>query len=118
MKNKRFDTRMGFACAGVAWVWRNEESFRTECYIAVGGALVTILLQPGLVWAALVALSIAFVLAFELMNSALEYSLDRLHPEIAPEIKNAKDAASGAVLTASGGALAVGVLLLVAKWLS
>jgi undecaprenol kinase len=118
MKNKRFDKRMGFAVAGIVWVWRNEESFRTECAIAGCSVLVTALLQPGWIWAALVGLAIALVLAFELMNSALECALDRLHPDIAPEIKHAKDAASGAVLTASAGALAVGVIMLLVRWAS
>jgi diacylglycerol kinase len=118
VKNAAFIDRVGYAVAGIVAVWRSERSFRTQTGIAAAAVAVTALLQPGLVWAALVALAIALVLAFELMNSALEYAIDRLHPEVAPAIKRAKDAAAGAVLLASSGALAVGILLLAARWLA
>ena len=117
MKNARFNERLGFACAGIAAVWSRERSFRTQTALAAAAILVTAALRPGLVWIAIIALAIALVLAFELMNSALEYVIDRLHPGIAPEIKRAKDAAAGAVLIASGGALAAGVLMLATRWL-
>ena len=69
---------------------------------------VTAALRPGWVWAALIALCIALVLTMELANAALEYAIDRLHPDIHEQIKWAKDAAAGAVLLASIGSLAVG----------
>jgi undecaprenol kinase len=58
-------------------------------------------------------LSISLVLALELINSALEALIDHLHPDVAPAIKIAKDAAAGAVLLASIAAALVGVLMLV-----
>ena len=118
MKNQPFHTRMGFALAGILAVWRSERSFRTQCALAVVAVIVTALLRPGWVWAAIVGLAIALVLALELMNSALEYLIDKLHPELAPEIKRAKDAAAGAVLIASTGALVVGLIMLWDSWLS
>jgi diacylglycerol kinase len=39
-----------------------------------------------------------------------------VHPAIAPEIKVAKDAAAGAVLVASLGALVVGAMMLAARF--
>jgi diacylglycerol kinase len=60
------------------------------------------------------ALSIALVLSLELVNSAIEYLIDHLHPEVAPEIKPAKDIFAGAVLVACLGALCVGVLMVLA----
>lgn len=111
MKNKPFAARLGFAVAGWCAVWRSERSFRTQCGFALAAGLVVVVLQPGWVWAALVALSIALVLALELLNSALEYLIDHVHPGIAPQIGQAKDAAAGAVLVASLGALAVGALM-------
>lgn len=70
-------------------------------------------MRPGLLWTAVVVLAVALVLAFELANSALEYLIDHLHPQIAPEIKRAKDVAAAAVLVASIAALLVGVLMLI-----
>ena len=111
MKNRGFQHRLGFAVAGIITVWRRERSFRTQTVAAGTAIAVTILLRPGLLWAAAVILSVALVLALELVNSALEALIDHLHPGIAPAIKIAKDAAAGAVLVASIGAAAVGALM-------
>jgi diacylglycerol kinase (ATP) len=114
MKNGHFRARLGYALAGIRIVWRREKSFRTQCALALGAAAATAALRPGLVWTAIVALAIALVLALETLNAALEYLIDRVHPEIADEIKFAKDAAAGAVLLASLGAACIGTLILFA----
>lgn len=112
MKNQPLHVRLGFALAGLRAVWQRERSFRTQCGFALGAITLVAVLRPGWVWAALIVFSIALVLALELLNSALEYLIDRVHPDIAPEIGRAKDAAAGAVLVASLSALAVGALML------
>jgi diacylglycerol kinase (ATP) len=77
---------------------------------------MTASLRPGWTWTALIALAMGLVLALEMVNAALEYLLDRVHPEIHDEIKHAKDAAAGAVLLASMfGSLVVAAMLL--DWL-
>lgn len=117
MKNASFVRRLGYAIAGMRTVWRRERSFRTQCGLALAAVGVTAALRPGWTWAALICLCIALVLALELANAALEYAVDRLHADIHPEIKYAKDAAAGAVLMASIGSLAVGALM-VLDWLT
>ena len=114
MKNRSFLERLGFALAGLRHVWQQERSFRTQTGLAVLAIIVTVVLRPGWTWAALVALSIAMVLACELVNSALEYMIDHVHPELAAAIRYAKDAAAAAVLMTSIGALAVGAMMLIA----
>jgi undecaprenol kinase len=117
MKNRPFTDRLGFALNGLREAWRRERSLRTQSYIAALALMVTVALRPGWVWTALVTLSIALVLGLELANSAVEYVIDHLHPEIAPEIKLAKDVIAGAVLVACLGALCVGVLMVLAVFL-
>ena len=114
MKNRRFAARLGYALAGIRLVFRREKSFRTQCALALCVALLVVLLRPGLLWAALVALAAGLVLAFELANSALEYLIDHVHPGLAREIGAAKDAAAAAVLLASLAALVVGALMVAA----
>ena len=46
-----------------------------------------------------------------LFNTALESLIDHLHPEMHPAIKIAKDCAAGAVLLLSGGAVIVGIIV-------
>lgn len=112
MKNRPFARRLGFALSGLRLVFCLEKSFRTQALVACGAAALLILVRPGLVWSAFVVLAAALVLALELVNSALEYLLDRLHPAHCREIGAAKDAAAAAVLVASLAALAVGTLML------
>jgi undecaprenol kinase len=114
MKNGSFRQRLGYAVAGIRIVWRREKSFRTQCGLALAAVAATVWLRPAPIWWALLLLAIAFVLALEAANAALEYALDRLHPEIAEEIGHAKDAAAGAVLLASLCSLGVGALMLIA----
>lgn len=117
MKGRSVRARLGFAFAGIRTVWRREKSFRTQCLLGILGAAMTTALRPGWVWAALIALAIGLVLALELVNGALEYLIDRVHPEIHDEIKHAKDAAAGAVLLACiFGSLVVGAMVI--DWLS
>jgi undecaprenol kinase len=114
MKNRPLHERLVFALHGIRAVWRSERSFRTQCWCALAATAATIALRPGWTWAAIIALASATVLAFELMNSALEYLIDHVHPDIAPAIKHAKDAAAGAVLLASFGAACAGLMMVIA----
>ena len=122
MKSRSFRERIGFALAGIRIAWRREKSFRTQSGFAVAAIAAVALLRPGPVWAAIVVLTIGLVLLLELVNAALEYLADRVHPELHEEIKFAKDAAAGAVLLASIAALCVGALMVVSvvweRWLS
>jgi diacylglycerol kinase (ATP) len=110
-KNRRFRERIGFAAAGIRIVASREKSFQTQlaCAAAAAGALAW--LRPGWLWCALLVLAAALVLALEMVNGALEYLMDELHPRHAPEIGHAKDAAAGAVLIASGGAATIAAMM-------
>lgn len=112
MKNRPFATRLGFALAGLRIVLRRERSFRAQGLLGLAAITACIALRPGLLWTAIICLCIALVLALEAVNAALEYLIDHLHPAIAAEIGHAKDAAAGAVLIASIGAVGVGAIML------
>jgi diacylglycerol kinase (ATP) len=109
-KNRRFAARLGFAAAGFRLAFAREKSFRSQCGLALAAGLVLLALRPAPMWWAMVGLSAALVLALELVNSALEYLLDHLHPDHAREIGAAKDCAAASVLVASVAAAAVGAL--------
>jgi undecaprenol kinase len=117
MKNAAFIARLGYALAGIRVAWRREKSFRTQCALGLVAIIVTAALRPGWVWAAVMALCIGAVLALELINAALEYVIDRLHPDIHPEMKAAKDAAAGAVLIASITSGIVGAAMVASQFL-
>ena len=95
---------------GVVHGWRTQRNFRVEVACAALALSFALWLRAPL---SPILLACALVLSLELLNSALEAALDRLHPERHPGIGAAKDAAAGAVLLASAFALLVaGVELL------
>jgi diacylglycerol kinase (ATP) len=116
MKNRSFLQRLGFSLGGVSAAWRLEASFRSQAVMAGGAVAFLLWLRPPAVWWALVLMNCSLVLGAELFNTALEHTLDRLHPELHPSIRIAKDCAAGAVLMFSCCALGTFIALLVACW--
>ena len=112
MKNQAFLYRLGFAMAGLKTAWRTESSFKTHVLAAVVVLAVLLWLQPAPLWWAIAALTVGFVLAAEVLNTAVEGLADHLHPEQHPAIKAVKDCAAGAVLVATIAALAVAAAFL------
>lgn len=115
MKNRPLRERLGFAVTGWQAAWRRERSFRTQACVAALAIVALLILRPSPIWWALVVVTSALVLALELINSALEAVIDRLHPEIHPEIKAAKDMLAGAVLAISLAALTVAAALVIVQ---
>jgi diacylglycerol kinase (ATP) len=88
----------GYSIAGLSAAWRHESAFRQECALAV-------LMLPAAWWVgrnwseiALLAGSVMGVLIVELLNSAIEATVDRVSPELHPLSKRAKDIGSAAVM--------------------
>ncbi len=116
MKNQGFHKRLGFAINGITSTLRNESSFRLHILAALLVIILLVVAQPDPIWWALMALTVACVLAAELFNTAIETLADHLHPHQHPHIKIVKDCAAGAVLLVSLGALGVAGAFLYA-WL-
>jgi undecaprenol kinase len=116
MKNKPFLQRLGFSLSGIATALRLESSFRWQLAMAAGATAFLVWSRPQAIWWALIGMNCGLVLGAELFNTALEHTLDRLHPEMHPAIKIAKDCAAGAVLIFSCGALGTFVAFLISHW--
>jgi undecaprenol kinase len=117
MKQQPFSRRLHDAFLGIHHAWKAEPSFRTQVLGAVAALALLTASRAGPVWWALLALTTAGVLSFELMNTALELVMDRLHPEHDPQIGRAKDCAAGAVLVFSGASVVVAVSLIFQTWI-
>lgn len=61
-------------------------------------------------WLVLV-LTISLVIAAEMLNTAIEKTLDLLHPQQSPKVKFIKDVAAGAVLILALASVVVGILI-------
>jgi undecaprenol kinase len=96
-----------YAAHGIVATIKSETSFKLEILALVLVLGLLLYLQPDPIWWALVTVVSAGVLAAELMNTALERALDKLHPVRDPLIGLAKDCAAGAVLVMSVASLGV-----------
>lgn len=111
---------IGFAYAwrGIKLVWTSERNFRIHTAAAILALTAGGILRLSLVEWAVLTVTIALVLTLEMVNSAIEKLLDHLHPDRHPAVGAVKDVAAGAVLTAAGGSVVVGVFLFGPKLLA
>jgi diacylglycerol kinase (ATP) len=99
---------------GLGAAWRHEVAFRLEVLGGVVLVPVGFFLGQTAVERALLIGSLLLVLLVELVNSALEATLDRISLEDHPLIGRAKDIGSAAVFLALLNAAAVWLLILLA----
>ena len=97
-----------FSAQGLAYAWRNESAFRQEVSL-------TILLTPVAFWLGrtptevlMLTLTLALVLIVELLNSAVEATVDRISDQEHELAGSAKDMGSAAVL--------ISLLIVAAVW--
>jgi diacylglycerol kinase (ATP) len=100
-----------YAFAGLGHLLRTQLNFRVE--LAIG----LVVIAAG-VWArlerwewAMLTLTIAFVLAVEALNTAIEDAVTLASPNVDPRAKVAKDAAAAGVLIAAVASVVVGVVV-------
>lgn len=109
MKNQNIFRRAGYALEGLKAAWQSERSVRAHGMAITAVALLLLYFQPEPVWWALFALAAGFMLVTELINTAVEKLVDKLCPEIHPDIKFVKDVLAGAVFASC---VAGGIVLL------
>jgi len=89
-----------YSIHGIIAAWREEPAFRQEVVLAVIMVPTAFFLAPDKISLILMIGSVLLVLAFELVNTAIEAAINRISMEIHPLSKIAKDTASAAVLVA------------------
>ena len=91
-----------FATKGLRHAYRLDKSFRMEvCYGLPLYAIVAVFLFPFAIWEFLLyVFSYLLILIVELINTAFEKMLERVHPDEHELIGKSKDIASAAVLMA------------------
>lgn len=114
-KTKRLVRSFTDAGDGILSALRTERNFRIHASLLVVVVMLGFVLDlSGTEWVAVI-LAAGLVVASELVNTALEYLADALHPESDPGVGRAKDAAAGAVLVAALAAAAVGAIVFAPK---
>ena len=103
-----------YSMAGLAAAYRNEDAFRQEVWLAVILLPLALFLPVSAIGKALMVASVLLVVIVELINSALEATVDRISLEQHHLAKRAKDIGSAAVFVALVNVVAVWWLVLFA----
>ena len=115
-KNRELMSSLDFAVSGLITTFKEERNMRKHAVSAILVILAGLVFQVSVtVWLFLL-LSISLVIAFEIVNSAIENVVDLASDyHFSMLAKNAKDMAAGAVLFVSGFALLTGLIIFVPK---
>ncbi|MCF8238822.1 MAG: diacylglycerol kinase family protein [Saprospiraceae bacterium] len=112
-----FIHRLKCACHGIGQAVLHERHFRVHFVL-----FVLVILAGWLTglstweWVAICGIS-GLVMGLELVNAALEQTLDLLHPDQHPRVGMAKDMAAGAVLIAACFAILIAIFIFIPHWL-
>jgi diacylglycerol kinase (ATP) len=88
-----------YSIAGLRAAWRTEAAFRQECVAVVVLIPIALWLGQSAVQRALLVSSCVLVLIVELVNTAIEFVVDRVSTDHHELSGRAKDAGSAAVFT-------------------
>jgi diacylglycerol kinase len=104
-----------YACRGLAYVARREQSFRLELVVALAALGFAWWFNfSALAWAVML-LTMGAVLAVEVVNTVLERLLDLIEPRLSLHVALLKDMLAGALFILVLAAAVIGWLLLSAS---
>ncbi|HFI0936413.1 TPA: diacylglycerol kinase family protein [Streptococcus suis] len=115
-KNRELIASLEFAVTGLFTAFKEERNMRKHLASAILVVLAGLIFQVTVTEWLFLLLSISLVIAFEIVNSAIENVVDLASDyHFSMLAKNAKDMAAGAVLFVSGFALLTGLIIFVPK---
>jgi diacylglycerol kinase (ATP) len=109
---KRLANAFKYSCAGLSAAYRHEDAFRQEVVLAIVLIPLAFWLEEQWLGRALMISCVFLVLIVELINSAIEATVDRISLDDHKLAKRAKDIGSAAVLVCLLNLLVVWLLVL------
>ena len=109
---KNFFSSVRYSIEGFFAALKHEPSFREDLIFAVLLVPLAIILPINAVSTALMIASLILILIVELLNSAIEWVIDYIRPEIHPLAKRIKDMASAAVFLSYINCIVIWTILL------
>jgi undecaprenol kinase len=114
MKNN-FLKSLGCAFAGIKKCFQSETNFKIHTLIAFVVFFVGFFLGLSMLEWVIVLITIAMVLATEMLNTAIEKICNFIHPQYHLNIKAIKDIAAGAVLIVAIASAFIGGIIFIPK---
>jgi len=109
---RNFIASVRYSIEGFFAALRHEPSFREDLLFAILLVPLAIILPVNAVSTALMIASLILILIVELLNSATEWIIDYLRPEVHPLAKRIKDMASAAVFLAYISCIVIWIIML------
>ena len=104
-----------YAIHGIFSAFKTETNLLIELIFGIITLFLGIFLKLNSIEFCIVIICIGLVLSLEIVNTAIEYTVDMAMPEVHPLAKIAKDAAAGSVLLASFCTFVVGIIIYLPK---
>jgi len=104
-----------FAGNGVKNCFVSERNFRIHTLLAIVALIFAITLKISVIEWIAIGFCIAFVIAMEMLNTAIEKLCDVVHQDVHPGIKKIKDITAGAVLVSAIFSLIAGLIIFLPK---
>ena len=112
MKPNNWHESLNCAIEGILHAAKTQRNIKYHFIAAVVVLTLSLFLPLSLIEFVALVMSITLVLFAEMINTALEYTIDLIHEQYHPLAKIVKDTAAGGVLIASLGAIVMGYMIL------
>ena len=116
--NKNFLKSFKFASSGIFYTLSTQRNLKIQSVFALLAIICGIFLKISIVEWTILIFAIMFVLFAEMINTAIESTVDLCTEEFNEKANIAKDVAAGAVLIASLNSILIGVLIFAEKILN
>ncbi|HKB91883.1 MAG TPA: diacylglycerol kinase [Opitutaceae bacterium] len=113
---RNFIRSISYALSGFSAALKHEPSFREDLVFAILLVPFTVILRVKAIESAVMIASLFLIIIVELLNSAIEWTIDYISTAEHPMAKRAKDMASAAVFVTYINCVVVWAIILSTKW--
>ncbi len=110
-KQRSLIKSFGYALSGLRFAWKEDRNIRIHLIAMILVIILSIYFQVNAFEMGILAVMIILVLTTEMVNTAIEKTVDLITKEYREEAKIAKDIGAGMVLISAVGAFIVGILI-------
>lgn len=114
-KNPNFIIALKNALNGIIYTFKIGRNFKIQLFFAIIAIIMSIFFKISLVEIAIIILTIFLVLFAEIMNTAIETSVDMCTQEYNEKAKIAKDVAAGGVTICAISSVIIGIIIFLPK---
>lgn len=114
-KNQSFLNALKNALNGIKYTFKTQRNLKIQIVFAIFAIVLGLFLKLSITEWVILSLTIFLVLIVELINTAIETTVDMFTMEYNEKAKNAKDASAGAVTLMAIASIVVGIFLFIPK---